>query len=91
MAQEERQAGSPKGGCGPEPLHSVSPQRLRALQESMQDLHAEVAELRNIVHQKNAELDTLHRCVRMHTSKSRCSQAVWSLRIMLSVSHHWHL
>ena len=28
----------------------------------MQDLHAEVAELRGIVHQKNAELDSLHRC-----------------------------
>ena len=66
VAQEQRQAGSPPaGGGGPEPPDSVSPQKLRALQESMQDLHAEVAELRNIVHAKNVELDTLHRCVRI--------------------------
>lgn len=62
MAQEQRQAGCPTKGYSHEPSESVSPQKLRALQETLQDLHAEVAELRGIVHEKNAELDSLHRC-----------------------------
>lgn len=88
VAQEQHQAGSPAGGSGPEPPDSVSPQKMRALQESMQDMHAEVAELRNIVHQKNAELDTLHRCLHMHTSHLGAAR---SRRIVLSNSHNLHL
>lgn len=62
IAQEQRQASCLTRACTPEPSESVSPQKLRALQETLQDLHAEVAELRGIIHQKNAELDSLHRC-----------------------------
>lgn len=61
LVQNEMQFRSPVGEPSPERLDSVSPQKLRALQETMQDLHAEVAELRATVHQKNAELDTMHR------------------------------
>lgn len=41
--------------------NSISPQKLSALQQSMQDLHAEVAELRSTLYQKDAELEMLHR------------------------------
>lgn len=61
-AQQQRQIGSSARGYSPEPLESVSPYKLRALQETMQDLHAEVAELRGTLHQKHAELDSLQRC-----------------------------
>ena len=61
LAQDGQQTGLPVRDSSPVRLDSVSPQKLRALQETMQDLHAEVAELRATVHQKNAELDTLHR------------------------------
>ena len=69
VAQKQHQTGLPTRSCSPEGLDSVSPQKLRALQETMQDLHAEVAELRAIVHQKNAELDTMHRCGHAHTKR----------------------
>jgi len=61
LIQGERQFRSPPRGLNPEHVDTISPQKLRAMQETMQDLHAEIAELRGTIYQKDAELDTLHR------------------------------
>ena len=80
----EQQGESPTRGGSLVHGDSVSPQKLQALQATMQDLHAEVAELRAIAHQKNAELDTLHRCVYCSNELPGCRQSaeykIWTLR-----------
>ena len=39
---------------------SVSPQKLEALQEGLRGLHAEVAQLKSMVYEKDAQIHTLH-------------------------------
>ena len=51
----------------------------------MQDLHAEVAELRGSVYQKNAELDSLHRCGHAQTKSSLSKPASQVSDFVLSV------
>jgi hypothetical protein len=61
LITDDRRYSLPVRGRSPERADTVSPQRLRAMQEIVQDLRAEIADLRGTVYQKDAELDTLHR------------------------------
>ena len=58
LAQQNDIPDSPSGRAD---QCSISPKRFSALQQNMQDLHADIAELKNTVFQKDAELEMLHR------------------------------
>ena len=60
LMQDEQQYRSPVRTQSPDRVKHISPQRFRALQEAMQDQHAEMAELRGTLHRKDTELDLMH-------------------------------
>ncbi|DBA90582.1 TPA: hypothetical protein ACH3X1_003818 [Trebouxia sp. C0004] len=74
---DDRRYSLPVRARSPERADTVSPQRLRAMQETVQDLHAEIAGLRDTVYQKDAELDTLHRS--QDQKGSELQAALWQV------------
>ena len=60
-SQRDLQSRAARRADRPDHADSVSPQKLSALQQSMHEMHAEIAELKSTLYQKNAELDSLHR------------------------------
>ncbi|KAL0042654.1 hypothetical protein WJX79_006900 [Trebouxia sp. C0005] len=77
LITDDRQYSLPVRARSPERADTVSPQRLRAMQETVQDLRAEIADLRSTVYQKDVEMDTLHRL--QDQKGSELQAALWQV------------